>query len=421
MTRKHSRLAPSAAHRWMNCTGSVRLIESLPPSEQATGEQSEYAAEGTKAHALAEMMLGQPSLDPFQLNADTDMIEAVQVYVNEVRKWPGVLHIEKHMSLAALDPPEEMEGTADCVVTHERILRLFDLKYGVGVVVEVKDNEQLLTYLLMAALGELTRRVLGTSGDLDFEIEGAPLDAALNLFDEFHATVVQPRAPHSMGSVRSIEVTREELRDFAILLLQRARETQDANATLTPGNWCRFCPAQAHCPALSKHVQVVAQMDFEAVPVDTPPSPETLPLEVAAEVLTRVQVFENWFNALRGRIVRELEAGRDVPGWKLVNKRARRVWGDPTEVQAWASGSGLSPADYFEPLSLKSPAQMERVVGKKNLPDALVARVISGTTLVPSSDSRPAVAIGPAEEFAALPPAIPDAEIIAVEQGDDEQ
>ena len=407
----------------MNCTGSVKLIESLPEPEQTAGEDSEYAQEGTKAHALAEMWLNDPTLDPFYLEADTEMIEAVKVYVDEVRKWPGEMFIEKRMSLAAINPPEEMEGTADCTLVYDRILRLFDLKYGIGVVVEVKDNEQLLTYLLMAAIGELQRRLFDPSWRRPFELGDNPLDMALGLFDEYHATIVQPRAPHSDGPVRSIEVTREELRAFADRLMQRARETQDASAPLTPGAWCRFCPAQAHCPALSKHVQVVAQMDFEAVPVDTPPAPETLPLEVAAEVLTRVAVFENWFNALRARIVRELEAGRDVPGWKLVNKRARRVWGDPAEVQKWASGSGMAPADYFQPLELKSPAQMEKVVGKKNLPDELVARVISGTTLVPSSDSRPAVAIGPAEEFAALPPAIPNAEILAVEdtQGDDEQ
>ena len=47
----HSLLSPSTAHRWMICPGSVAMGMTLPD------EPSDYAMEGTVAHALAESML----------------------------------------------------------------------------------------------------------------------------------------------------------------------------------------------------------------------------------------------------------------------------------------------------------------------------------------------------------------------------
>jgi hypothetical protein len=51
MARKHALLSASSAERWLNCTPSARLAENY---EDTT---SPYAAEGTLAHELAELML----------------------------------------------------------------------------------------------------------------------------------------------------------------------------------------------------------------------------------------------------------------------------------------------------------------------------------------------------------------------------
>ena len=49
----HSRYPASASHRWINCPGSIRLSELV----KHTAEASEYAKEGTLAHAIAEQKL----------------------------------------------------------------------------------------------------------------------------------------------------------------------------------------------------------------------------------------------------------------------------------------------------------------------------------------------------------------------------
>ena len=48
----HAVLGASSAHRWLICTPSARLCEKL--TSRFGSESSPYAAEGTKAHALAE-------------------------------------------------------------------------------------------------------------------------------------------------------------------------------------------------------------------------------------------------------------------------------------------------------------------------------------------------------------------------------
>ena len=58
MSRPHALLSASGAHRWMNCPPSARL------SEQYADKGSEYAAQGTDAHALAEYRLRPMRLRP---------------------------------------------------------------------------------------------------------------------------------------------------------------------------------------------------------------------------------------------------------------------------------------------------------------------------------------------------------------------
>jgi len=59
---KHALLSASASHRWLNCPPSARLCASYEDTE------SDYAAEGTEAHALCEYKLktalGMQAEDP---------------------------------------------------------------------------------------------------------------------------------------------------------------------------------------------------------------------------------------------------------------------------------------------------------------------------------------------------------------------
>ena len=393
-TQRHAELGASKTYRWTHCPGSVRLCRDLPDVD------TPYAAEGRKAHTLAELsllgVLGE--VDP--ASYDEEMLAHVQVYVDFVRglvaAQPGSeLRVEVKFDLARLNPPQEMFGTADAVVYAGLRIDVVDLKYGSGVVVEVEENEQLL-YYVTGALVNAVRAM--TSIPPEYVIE-----QALASFDEIWVHIVQPRAPHAAGPVRSWQVPKERVREFVRHLIFKASATLDPSAPLHAGPWCKFCPAQSRCPEVSRYALQVARTDFAVVP----PPAESLPVDVAADILTKAEILRHWLVALENRVKAELESGRPVPGWKLVTKRPTRVWNNVDALMEWYDGD---PQDLYEEPALMSPAQVEKLVGKLNLPTELYSYVSSGLTLAPESDRRPAVATGPKEDFAALPPGAVDSQ-----------
>ncbi len=295
------------------------------------------------------------------------------------------LWIEHKFSLAQLSPPGNMYGTADAVIYDDeaRTLEVIDLKNGSGVVVQVKNNPQLKYYALGAALS------LGK----DKQIETVKI------------TVVQPNAAHPDGVIRSEEIDYLDLLAFAGELMEAARLTLDDNAPLHPGAHCRFCPAAPICPAQREMVQDLAQVAFEAMPLDVPPAPETLPPAVFADILQKLPILEDWAKSMRAHALRQLEADPgSVPGYKLVKKRATRSWVSDTQVHQWLwEDKGYREEEMFKPRELKSPAQIEKLVGKANLPAEYVQQISSGYTLAPESDKRPALALDAASAFEALP------------------
>ena len=80
---KHALLSASSSYRWLRCTPSARL------EQQFEDEQSPYAAEGTKAHGLAETLLNRLLFDTNYDESEAEpepysreMSEAVSQYVD---------------------------------------------------------------------------------------------------------------------------------------------------------------------------------------------------------------------------------------------------------------------------------------------------------------------------------------------------
>lgn len=388
---KHARLAPSASERWLNCPGSARLVG------DREDESNAYMREGTAAHEIAAAVLKYGNESALQstsvevegrsIEVTDEMRSAVSVYVDFVRHiqrlHQGTLFVEQRVDLNALNLREQVFGTSDAFVVscHHRALDIFDFKYGQGVFVRAAENTQLMIYLI---------------GVLLF-IE-PNLESALAKFDTFTVHIVQPRAPSGDGPIRSWEVSREEIRDFAIRVRDGVWAIQNDDAPLNPGEWCRFCPVRASCPALKKYTENVAMTELVMHQTPEPMPAELLTMEQVSDLLRKVPVIEAWISALRQKIEAELRAGRSVPGWKLVAKRATRQWKDPAELLEWAVAAGV---EVYNNPELKSPAQVEKDIGKKNLPEELYESKSSGETLVPESDTRPEVsALPPAEETA---------------------
>lgn len=374
----------------MACPGSVRLSAGIPNTT------SDFAREGTAAHALAELAL-RKAADPALWIGTTvegvevteDMADFVRVYTDVCRGVMSELSehwIEHRFSLGALNPPAPMFGTADFVAYNatDRELIVCDLKYGQGVVVEVVDNKQLRYYALGAALS---------------------LDAARYPINTVVICVVQPRATHPDGVARAETIAYADLLAFAADLLDAARETTKPDAPLAPGSHCRFCPASGICPAQLAQAQEIARCEFDAMPLDVPPAPETLPDHVFADMLGKLHILEDWAAAMRAHAKARMERGEHVPGWKLVAKRAVRKWESPERVRDYMAATGFERDEYLDE-KVKSPAQLEKLFTKKAIPaELVVVKQSTGTTMAPEHDPRPAVALSAGDDFAALSPA----------------
>ena len=279
---------------------------------------SPYASEGSGAHELAERCLrtnAQPdsfigqwmTTETVPTEVTADMAEAVQVYVDYVRS----ISVEKGDSLAFIEATFDLAqfypglfGTCDCVIYHIPTLTLYviDYKHGAGVPVDAVKNPQLRYY----GLGALVRM---------HEMKlPHPMPTKVVL------AIVQPRAPHAAGPIRTETIPSAALLMWADELVAAARATEPEDAPLVPGDHCRFCLAAPRCPKLYDDSIAAARITFS--PVDATPSTPTPARELSDAQLRRAlaaaQVIEPWLRDLYAHTQALLEAGESVPGWKLV-------------------------------------------------------------------------------------------------------
>lgn len=376
----------SSAYIWTVCPASVSLGELAGPDESGI-----HAARGTAAHAVAEkaLRLGTRCEEfigwPIEgVEIDSDIASAAQVYVdwvNNMAAHPGSkLLLEHPVDLEKLKPIEPMRGTADAVILLPSLRRLVvaDYKNGYGVVEHI-GNKQTRYYALGALL------------TLD------PAD--VKGIDTVQLTIVQPNAAHPDGPIRSETIHLEELLDFAEELLEAQRRTREPNPRAVPGSHCTWCKGRDLCTARRDGALVAAEELESVIERD----PDLLPAEKTAETLRflepRLAAIEAWVKTARARIEREVKAGRTDLGYKLVPKRAARVWNNEQEVINWATSKGLGKDEIYGEPALLSVAQLEKLVGKKELPAGLYSAVSTGENLVPATDPRPSARVAAADEF----------------------
>lgn len=378
--RDHAQWSASATARNWQCQGAMAMATICPE-----GKESEHAARGTAAHQISEMCLQTFSnaidylgtvekTKVFDVEIDEEIVNSAQEYIDYVRKQSKdcELMLETRFSLASLDPPFQAGGTCDAIVLNaaERLVEVIDLKHGVGVV-NAKENPQLRTY----ALGAL----LSLSND-----------EAAN-YDRIKVTIVQPRAPHREGRIRSEEFHVADLIEWTSELMKAMHRSKDAMDEFAKINgnrvlfddWadkylqtgaCKFCPAEGMCPKQRsnalKVAPEIAQKWFEDPTAVTLPTltnlPELMSPEERGHTLDGLQMLEDWIKALRSVEHTMAEKGNPATGWQLVDKEKRRAWAAPEEKIAADLKSVVKLTDdQIYKKTVISPAQVEKILGAK--------------------------------------------------------
>lgn len=375
----HSKLGASGTHRWFNCHGSVALIESLKVGGMAE-EASEYASAGTSAHDIAAICLisGSDAADcvGFYDNYDEDDATAVQVYLDGCRKVIQSQNsevqvlVEERFHLPEVHP--DFFGTTDCTIISPMRAWVKDYKHGAGIAVDAKGNSQLRQY----AVGALYRTEHWKNDDY-----------LVGLY------IYQPRAFHPDGPVRKEWVAIGELKRWLEdEWLANARATEAPDATLNPGPWCHkaFCSARTRCPAMRALLKRVAATTPEEIKAMDDWELGLAAQEAAVAAGVKRLFDEEVFNRLR--------AGNPVPGWKIVKKKADRVFKQEREVRGEndevktvkledAVKEKFGDKAYDEP-KLKSVAAVERLEGGKEFVAEWGYKPDTGQTVAPDTDTR---------------------------------
>lgn len=349
----HSILAPSSAHRWVECPGSVRLEQEYPEREE-----SESSREGTAAHWVAEQALrSMPvpaigSLAPNGVAVTDEMLEGAELVlrtVGGVASSLGDVRIEQRVSMPRIHP--DNWGTPDYVYwASPRELWIWDYKFGHGLV-EARGNWQLIDY----AAGVVEQMLAPANGG------GA---AALETDITVHLVVIQPRSYHATGPVRSWTVNAASLRPYYIKLERAALEALgDAPRHVPTPEGCKHCTGRHACEALQSSAWSSVDVAYSYSAGNNLRGAalgrELKNMRKAAELLAaRVSGLEEEVEA-------RLRRGEQVVWWGMESVPGKLDWSAPeAEVDALATLMGV---DLAKPRSLITPTQ-----AKKLLPAAVV-------------------------------------------------
>ena len=364
MSRAHALLSASAAHRWIPCPPSAKL------QEKYEDKGSEYAAQGTSAHTLAEWkvrrLLGdiQPDPRPDLQYYDQEMEDATDQYaeyiaetIAEAKKAcsdPCVM-VEQQVDFSRWVP--DAFGTADAIVAGSGRLWITDLKYGTGIEVFAERNPQASCY----ALGCL---------ELLDDLYG---------IDLITIQIFQPRRGH----ISEWTVSKDELLKWAEETLRPAAELAAAGkGSFCPGDHCRFCKARHECRARADQQMALMRYDFEL--------PPTLADEEIEEILGQVDHLVSWAEDVKTYALESAIGGKHWNGFKLVEGRSVRRYTDEEAVARAVQADGKNPYEQ----KLLGITAMTQLLGRKHFEEVLgglVEKPRGKATLVPESDKRPAM------------------------------
>ena len=233
---------------------------------------------------------------------------------------------------------------------------MIDFKYGEGVLVDARDNSQMMCY------------ALGAINLLD------------NLYDisSVSMTIFQPRREN----VSTWTQDKFELFGWADSVLKPAADlAYKGEGTFCAGEHCRFCRARATCRARAEYNLELARYDFAM--------PDTLEDDEISAILSKIDSLTSWAADIREYALTQALSGKHFEGFKVVNGRSVRKYTSETDVAKAVTDAGFDPFER----SILGIKAMTKLLGKRRFEEILGQFVIKAPgkpTLVPESDKRQA-------------------------------
>ena len=414
----HAQLSPSKRHRWALCPGSIREEAKYPDERSGAA-----AIDGTHSHTLLEHCIDAGLIDPMtqvgevfadddgEFKVDADRAARVKIAIDYIRER-SMNGMFKIISEERVDPKfllgrDDLSGTVDCQIIGPDWIELIDYKDGMGVV-SAEGNMQLEQY----AYGVLAGYKLPIN--VEYPVKRIIM------------TIIQPKlALKGMKAITSFERdVRDMLTNMGTIIVQAAA-TDAPDAPLVPGeSQCKFCRAKGSCAALAGNVMKEVGIMFQPVVTETldvaqqsaDKDPAQMDDAQIRQIMEAAPLMRQLLEAVEKEALRRLEAGTPIPGLKLVHGRGSRAWALPEEEMAEKLQKMGIPKTAIYETKLVTPAKAEKLTWEKRdgtkvsltdrqlkrMEQEYVTKLAGKLTVVPESDSPPAVITNAAPMFSAV-------------------
>jgi hypothetical protein len=374
----HSVYAFSSASRWFEdaCPASIRMTRGMkggtnPPAELGTAahELGEFCIRnGAQPIDCLGMQFGVYSESKEPIIVDSAMVEAVTLYVgyaNDLMVRTGVkAQLEVRVVMTSLGR-DDVYGTSDLGLADiaNRTLYISDYKHGYGLV-DALNNKQMIGYAI------------------------SYLDT-FNLWqhiDKVVTTIIQPRADHIDGCIRSHTYTTAELVQWQMRFANSIKLAEDPTLKPMAGDHCLYC-IKAKCRARLLYVLDKAYQD---APDDELTNTEVLVMYNELPVMERFaqRIKDEALNIARttGQVPENCKAVKAIK-WAIVD--------DEEGLLKAVDEAGIARNVLYK------QKMIGKTAAKEVLPSAIVNKFFivppSNVTIAKLTDNRPAIRVGSVE------------------------
>jgi hypothetical protein len=296
-----------------------------------------------------------------------EMLEGAEIVMEDIERtlgpaWRSMLFVEQRVKISRTQNAGTPDYYAWTRTSDGRpLLILWDYKFG-RKVVEIYENWQILNY------------VMGV-------LEAAGLDDQTVVVD---MRVVQPRAPHRQGPLRSWRELAANLRGQFNKLEYAARMANSPNPVANPTpEGCENCSGRHACEALQRAAFAASAYAQQGAALDL--TPHGLGLELRE--LTRARaMLDARVTGLEAQVESSIKRGVNVPFWSLQSAISRLTWTVSTpEVLALGQMCGL---DLAKPVEVVTPTQAKAAGLPETVVNVYAKRPPGAVKLTPDDGSK---------------------------------